>query len=261
MDQKILEICIQVSREAGQLILEMAKNPRQIEKKSAFDLVTDADKAASDLITKRLLELAPESQVMSEEAEFVQSAGALIWIVDPIDGTTNYARGIPHAAVSIAAYDSEKKEVLVGCVFNPFNNECFWASKNQGAYLNGERIHVSRVAKLEDSIAASGYFNHTGLTYENSNLPQTWEFLKRCLGLRRNGAASLDLCWVAMGRFDIYWEQGLKAWDMAAGALIVEEAGGQVSNYQAEKLDLFGGFLLATNQQLHAKSTQLLNQK
>lgn len=236
----------------------MAKSPRQIERKSAFDLVTDADKAASDLITKRLLELAPESQVMSEEAEFVKSAGALIWIVDPIDGTTNYARGVPHAAVSIAAYDSEQKELLVGCVFNPFTNECFWAAKSQGAFLNGQRIYVSKVSKLENSIAASGYFNHEGLTYENSNLPQTWEFLKRCLGLRRNGAASLDLCWVAMGRFDIYWEHGLKAWDMAAGALILEEAGGEVSNYSGEKLDLFEGFLLASNKLLHMESIRLL---
>lgn len=258
----LLQICTQVSREAGELILNMAKIPRQIEKKSAFDLVTDADKAASDLITKRLLELMPESQVMSEEAEFVKSANkSLLWIVDPIDGTTNYARGIPHAAVSIAAYDSEQKELLVGCVFNPFTNECFSAAKNQGAFLNNQRIHVSQVSKLENAIAASGYFNHEGLTYETSNLPETWEFLKRCLGLRRNGAASLDLCWVAMGRFDLYWEQGLKAWDMAAGALILEEAGGQVSNYQGEKLDIFAGSLLATNQLLHAESTQLLNRK
>ncbi|MEI6806117.1 MAG: inositol monophosphatase family protein [Myxococcaceae bacterium] len=262
MDQKILDICVKVSREAGQLILDMAKNPRQIEKKSAFDLVTDADKAASDLITRRLLELMPESDVMSEEADFIKrSSSNLLWIVDPIDGTTNYARGIPHAAVSIAGYDSEKKELLVGCVFNPFTNECFVAGKNMGAFLNNQPIGVSQVSKLENAIAASGYFNHEKLTYETSNLPETWEFLKRCLGLRRNGAASLDLCWVAMGRFDIYWEQGLKAWDMAAGALILEEADGQVSNYRGEKLDIFEGSLLASNKLLHAESTQLLNRK
>ena len=264
MVQEILTICIQVSREAGKLILDLAKQPRQIEKKSAFDLVTDADKAASDLITKRLLELMPDSQVMSEEDPSFAlraTAGTLLWIVDPIDGTTNYARGIPHAAVSIAAYDSGKKELLVGCVLNPFNQECFWAAKNQGAFLNGERIHVSQVSKLEDAIATTGYFNHEGLTYENSNIPETYEFLKRCLGLRRNGAASLDLCWVAMGRLDVYWEKGLKAWDMAAGALIVEESGGLVTNYRGEKLNLFEGSLLATNRLLHLESTQLLNQK
>lgn len=266
MDQKLLNICLEVSREAGKLILELSKKPREIEKKDAFDLVTDADKAASDLITKRLLELMPESQVLSEEetSHLRQGFGGqapLLWIVDPIDGTTNYARGIPHAAVSIAGYDTQTKKLLVGCVNNPFTGECFWAAKNQGAFLNGERIQVSRISKLEDSIAASGYFNHGAITHETSNLPETWAFLKRCLGLRRNGAASLDLCWVAMGRFDIYWEKGLKAWDMAAGALILQEAGGKVSDYRGEKLDLFGGYLLATNGLLHTESTQLLNQK
>lgn len=260
MDQEILNICIQVSKEAGQLILEMAKQPRQIEKKSTFDLVTDADKAASDFITKRLLELMPESRVLSEEG---LPAGALapagiLWIVDPIDGTTNYARGIPHTAVSIAAYDSDKKDLLVGCVYNPFSGECFWAAKKQGAFLNGQRIHVSQVSKLEDAVAASGYFNHENMTYETSNLPETWEFLKRCLGLRRNGAASLDLCWVAMGRFDIYWENGLKAWDMAAGVLIVQESGGVVTNYRGDEIDVFEGSVLATNKRLHSESILLL---
>jgi myo-inositol-1(or 4)-monophosphatase len=265
MDQKLLNICLDVSREAGELILNLSKKPREIEKKDRFDLVTDADKAASDLITKRLLGLMPESRVLSEEETSPQpsppSGEGVLWIVDPIDGTTNYARGIPHAAVSIAGYDTRTKELLVGCVNNPFAGECFWAARNQGAFLNGQRIHVSQVSKLEDAIAASGYFNHPGITYDTSNLPETWAFLKRCLGLRRNGAASLDLCWVAMGRFDIYWEKGLKAWDMAAGALILEEAGGRVSDYRGEKLDVFKGYLLATNGLLHTESTQLLNQK
>lgn len=258
MDQKLLDICVQVAREAGQLILDLSLKPREIHKKSAYDLVTDADKASSDLITQRLKELTPDSEVLSEEGDSQITASKLLWIVDPIDGTTNYARKIPHAAVSIAAFDTVKQELLVGCVYNPFNSECFWASKNQGAFLNGQRIQVSPVEHLEDAIATTGYFNHSGLTYENSNLPQTWEFLKTCLALRRNGAASLDLCWVAMGRFDIYWEDGLKCWDMAAGILILEEAGGRVSNYEGQKLDLFKDSLLASNGLLHNKANKLL---
>ncbi|MEI6790042.1 MAG: inositol monophosphatase family protein [Myxococcaceae bacterium] len=252
----LLKICIQVSREAGSLILDMAQKPLHIDKKSTFDLVTNADKAANDFITQKLLELCPDSQVMAEEGSTL--GRGLLWIVDPIDGTTNYARGIPHAAVSIGAFDTQRKELLVGCVFNPFNNECFWASKNQGAFLNDQPIHVSKISNLQDSIAASGYFNHENLTYETSNLPETYAFLKSCLGLRRNGAASLDLCWVAMGRFDIYWERGLHAWDVAAGALIVQEAGGKVTNYQGDSLDVFSGEILSSNSLLHEDSTRLL---
>lgn len=259
----LLQICIQVAQEAGQLILEMAKKPLEINKKSTFDLVTNADKAANDLITQRLLELCPESQVLSEEAQIspeppFTKGENLLWIVDPIDGTTNYARGIPHAAVSIAAYDTVLKELLVGCVLNPFTNECFWAARNQGAFLNSKPIQVSPISNLKDTVAASGYFNYDGLTYEHSNLPETYQFLKNCLGLRRNGAASLDLCWVAMGRFDIYWEKGLKAWDMAAGALIVQEAGGKTTNYQGEVFDVFGEEVVATNTLVHPDSIQLL---
>jgi len=199
--------------------------------------------------------------VMAEESELDPGlrqgdSGEILWIADPIDGTTNYARNIPHAAVSIAAYSNG--ELLVGCVYNPFNQECFWAAKNQGAFLNGQKIQVSKVAELKDAIAATGFFNSGHLTYETSNLPQAFEFIKRCLGFRRNGAASLDLAWVAMGRLDVYWERGLKAWDLAAGVLILQEAGGQASDYQGDKLDIFKGEVLATNGKLHAQSQSLL---
>ncbi|MBL4818426.1 MAG: inositol monophosphatase, partial [Deltaproteobacteria bacterium] len=120
------------------------------------------------------------------------------------------------------------------------------------------KIQVSPVAGLKDAIAATGFFNSGHLTYENSNLPQSFEFIKRCLGFRRNGAASLDLAWVAMGRLDVYWEKGLKAWDVAAGALILQEAGGQVGNYAGQALDIFKGEVLATNGKLHAQSQSLL---
>lgn len=259
----MLNTCIQIAKEAGALIFELSKKPRQIEKKAAFDLVTDADKAANDLIVKRLFEEFPEHQVLAEEAPSLyplpQAGEGILWIVDPIDGTTNYARGIPQAAVSIGAYHTQTHELLVGCVFNPFNQECFWAEKNKGAFLNGQRIHASQVSKLTDAIATTGYYNHENLCYETSNLPETYAFLKKCLGLRRYGAASLDLCWVAMGRFDIYWEKGLKAWDMAAGVLILQEAGGLATDYRGEKLDLFHGPLLATNGHLHLASIQTLD--
>ena len=127
------------------------------------------------------------------------------------------------------------------------------------AFLNGKPIQVSPVSNLRDAIAASGYFNHEKITYETSNLPQTWAFLKNCLGLRRNGASSLDMCWVAMGRFDIYWEKGLKAWDLAAGVLIAQEAGATVTNYQGKPCDIFVGEVLASNGLVHAESVRLIN--
>ncbi|MES2504410.1 MAG: inositol monophosphatase family protein [Myxococcota bacterium] len=259
----MLNTCIQIAREAGQLILELSEKPRHIEKKAAFDLVTDADKASNDLICRRLMEAFPTSKILAEESTSPQpsplNGEGVLWIVDPIDGTTNYARGMPHAAVSIGAYDLASQELLVGCVFNPFINECFWAAKGEGAYLNGERIHVSTINQLSDAVVATGFFNTGDLTFETSNLPEAYRFIQSCLGLRRAGAASLDLCWVAMGRLDMYWEKGLKAWDLAAGALIVQEAGGKLSNYQDEKLDIFQGTVLASNGHLHKTSIDILN--
>jgi myo-inositol-1(or 4)-monophosphatase len=259
----MLEDCIRIAKKAGALILDLSKKPRQIEKKQAFDLVTDADKAANDLIVQRLQEAYPEHLILAEESPPPQPSpggrGRITWIVDPIDGTTNYARGIPHAAVSIAAYDIDKKELLVGCVYDPFKNECFWAEKNKGAFLNGAPIRVSEVAELKDAVVATGFFNNGNLSYETSNLPQAYEFIRRSLGFRRNGAASLDLAWVAMGRLDVYWERGLKAWDLAAGVLIVQEAGGQVSNYPQEGFDLFDGSVVSTNRLLHPETLLTLN--
>ncbi len=259
----MLEDCIRIAKEAGQLILDLSKKPRKIEKKQAFDLVTDADKAANDLIVERLQEAYPSHPILAEESPppppSPEEGGRITWIVDPIDGTTNYARGIPHAAVSIAAYDADKKELLVGCVYDPFKNECFWAEKGKGAFLNGAPIQVSQASELKDAVVATGFFNNGHLTYETSNLPQAYEFIRRSLGFRRNGAASLDLAWVAMGRLDVYWERGLKAWDLAAGALLVQEAGGQISNYPQDGFDLFDGSILATNRALHSEAFSILN--
>ncbi|MBH1989044.1 MAG: inositol monophosphatase [Myxococcaceae bacterium] len=265
MVQELQRISVQVAREAGALIRELAQKPRYIEKKSRYDLVTDADRAAHTLIKERLLEQCPNSFVLSEEdPETHRAVGTfekpVAWMVDPIDGTTNYARNIPLCAVSIAAYDPFANQLLAGCVYNPFQEECFYASRDQGAFLNGQRISVSSIQSLENAVLSTGYFNHPEITYPSSNLPETWQFLKESLGLRRTGAASIDLCWVAMGRLDLYWENGLKPWDMAAGILLVQEAGGQVTNYAGQSIHLFQDSLLASNRFLHPAAMRILTQ-
>jgi myo-inositol-1(or 4)-monophosphatase len=262
--KKLRQISINVAKEAGLLVLKHFHKPHLIEKKDIFDLVTEMDKAANNFITQKLIKLWPNSVMMAEEdnpdiQDVLKNAGSgdIIWIVDPIDGTTNYAKAVPHAAISIAAYDVAQNRLVAGAVYDPFRNECFSAAAGEGAYLDRHQIQVAGTLKMEDALIATGLCYKKSAGYDN-NLAEISLLFSNCLGIRRFGAASLDLAWVALGRLDAYWEKDLKPWDIAAGMLLVIEAKGSLSNYQGEILDPFLGEVVASNGHLHVDFIQLL---
>jgi len=262
--KKLLKTAIDIAKEAGLLVKKRFNKPHFVENKAQFDLVTDVDKASNDLITKELLAAFPGSQMLAEEdnpdieeIKKEMEGHEILWIVDPIDGTTNYAKNIPHVGICIAAYDIAKSCLVAGVVYDPFRDECYSAALEQGAFLNGKSLQVSQIKKLSDSLLA------TGFCYKNSygsddNMAEVTLAIRSCLGVRRFGAASLDLCWVASGRFEGYWEKNLKPWDIAAGMLIVSEAGGKVSTYEGKLLNPFLGQVAASNGFIHAKLLTML---
>jgi len=260
----IHNFAVTVAKKAGKLILEKSQKPLKIERKAPKDLVTNVDKAAEKLIIKEILGKYPNHGIIAEEsmdkamtpAELAKKK--YIWIIDPIDGTTNFTHNLPLYAVSIGVFkldDAEKSknfeylsgELVAGVVFAPALKELFSAEKGKGAFLNGTKIKVSKVKKASDCLSVTGF----PPKHREMNLPFFHAMLKKSQAIRRLGAASLDLCYIACGRFDSYWEFGLKPWDIAAGALIIEEAGGTITDSFGNPLDLFGKDILATNGHLH----------
>lgn len=254
----------QVARKAGMLLLKYAKTDFNTRKKARFDLVTDADIASNELIKKELHKAYPQSLILAEEDgvtahSVLKKAGdcKVLWIVDPLDGTSNFAKRIPHYAVSIAAYNPQTEEILAACIYDPNKDECFTAARGRGANLNGRPIHVSSVKKLQSAMSATG-FSYSRRKGRDNNLAELVPFAEKSLALRRFGAASLDLAWVACARYDIYWESWLSSWDVAAGILIVREAGGLVSDYASNASTPFDDSIVATNAPLHKKALKQL---
>jgi myo-inositol-1(or 4)-monophosphatase len=250
-----LETAIAAARAAGDLLLPYFGAARQVRHKGPTDLVTEMDSQAEDLVAYLLQEAFPTYGLLGEEGGERFVSDNPCWLVDPIDGTVNYARGYPLFAVSIGLAQGD--DVTLGVVYNPILDELFAAEKGQGATLNGRPIRVSTTAGLDKSLLASG-FPYGVWTSEADNTREWRRFLKRALSLRSDGCASLDLCHVAAGRLDGYWEWELGPWDMAAGALIVQEAGGQVTQVTGEAFSPYGRGVLASNAHLHAEMLALL---
>lgn len=209
------------------------------------DLVTEIDKKCEAMITKELAKAFPDHGILGEEGAKKNSGHDFTWIIDPVDGTTNFAHGHPYFAVSIGlAYQGAP---IIGVVYAPLLNELYSAAQGQGAYLNDKKITVSITKKLQFSLLS------TGFTYKRRgiNLPNFEHFLYNTQGIRRGGAASIDLCYVAAGRIDGYWELGLKPWDITAGVCILKEAGGRTTSMAGQKLDLYAKNILATNGKIH----------
>ena len=259
-----LKTVIETARAAGALLLHGREAAKVIERKStAIDLVTEYDLAAEKLILARLQAEFPDYPVHAEESGPPEQAGDYAWYVDPLDGTVNFAHSFPVFAVSIALCRAGTP--LLGVVYDPNRDETFQALAGAGAWLTqgdaGRRpLRVTQTARLLDSLLATGfaYDNHTSA---QDNLAQFGAFLKRTQGIRRAGAASLDLAYVAAGRLDGYWEFKLKNWDVAAGWLLVQEAGGRVTNIQGASLQLDGSpAVVASNGRLHAAMLELLRE-
>ncbi len=250
------EVAILAARAAGKLIRESFGKMHLAQfKRNTIDLVTETDRQAEALIVSILQSQFPEYGILSEEGSSLQGSSQESWMIDPLDGTTNYIHGYPMVAVSIALV--RRDEILLGVVYNPLADELFVAEKGKGATLNGHPIHVSSTSSLAESLLASG-FPYDAWDAERDNTREWRQFLKRVTSLRSDGSAALDLCQVACGRLDGYWELDLDPWDMAAGSLIVQEAEGQVTDVRGEPFSPYGRSIVASNGWIHHEMLEVL---
>lgn len=239
-----------MAKEAGHVLKKHWGRLSKITQKQFFwDLVTEADTESEQLVLSLIHEKFPEHQVLSEEAGLKGAENKdFMWLIDPLDGTTNYTHQYPMVAVSIGLL--YRNEPVIGVVYNPILGELFKAADGLGAFFNEEPMRVSRVENLNQSLLATGFAYDRKETNDN-NYAEFCHMTNLSQGVRRGGAASLDLAYVAAGRLDGYWERGLKPWDVAAGIVLVREAGGQVTSYENGPIDLTSGRILATNQHIH----------
>lgn len=247
MIKTYLAVAIDIAQEAGKILREEMERPPTIAYKGDFDLVTQADRRSEAVIVSRLQKHFPDHAVAAEEGTGKDSDSEYRWHVDPLDGTTNFAHGYPCFCVSMAL--ARGKDLLLGVIYNPVYNELFTAARGEGATFNGKKIHCSKIDAVKNSLLCTGFPNHN--RQSNPNFHFYWDFTLRSHGVRRDGSAALDLAYVAMGRFDGFWEFGLNPWDTAAGVVLVEEAGGKVTDMQGRPYVLGGPSILATNAIIH----------
>jgi myo-inositol-1(or 4)-monophosphatase len=247
--------------EAGALLRGAFSRSKHVQYKGPVDLVTETDREAEALVTGRLRDAFPNHLIVAEEASAVSGAhrpapDVFTWYLDPLDGTVNFAHSVPHFAVSLALGRGD--DMLLGIVHDPLRDETFVARRGRGATLNDAPIRVSETADLEHALLA------TGLPYDRRErtdfyLGFTADFIRQARDIRRFGSAALDLCYVACGRYDGFWEWRLHPWDTAAGSLIVREAGGMVTDFRGQGFDLFGEQTLASNGRVHAAMVEVLD--
>ncbi|MDP9356185.1 MAG: inositol monophosphatase [Chloroflexota bacterium] len=258
-------VAIDVARDAGAVLRERLGRERDVQFKGTIDLVTDADRAAEALIAGRLRETYPDHRLLGEEgargsAEVEGQEGEASpygWVIDPLDGTTNYAHGYPHFAVSIAL--ERAGTLLLGVVYDPMRDELFVAERGQGASLNGIPLRVTGTDALIGSLLATGFPYDQAVRAEAAAIWNAFLFLTQ--GVRRDGSAALNLCYVAAGRLDGFYERPLQPWDMGAGALMVEEAGGRVSDFRGGVFDLYGHEAIASNGALHETILSVIHEQ
>ena len=249
------ELICRTAKEAGKILIEHFHHIKRIEIKKDAGIVTEVDLLSEEFIKKCLLEGLPGSALLSEECGEIPTSSDYKWIVDPLDGTSNYAHGFPWFCVTIGL--EKKGEIIAGSIYNPVLDELFYAEKGKGATLNGKKINVSVTNRIEKSLIATGFFYQTGEELKES-VKRFEKVQQVALGVRRAGSAALDLAYTACGRFDSFWEKGLRPWDKAAGELIVKEAGGIITDFKGGKFSLYSDETLATNGRLHEAMKDLL---
>ncbi|MEZ4845726.1 MAG: inositol monophosphatase family protein [Bdellovibrionota bacterium] len=259
-DPKLIEkVGIQATERAASILLRHHKNRAfTVQYKGDVNLVTDADLEAEKAVIETIREAFPSHVILSEENKnsHNESLDGPVWIIDPLDGTTNFSHGVPHFAVSIGFRENSQNQF--GIVYQPVTHEMFIAHRGQGSFLNGEKINVSKTKEINRSLIVTGFAYDRRDSVQN-NLSEFCLIEMSCQDVRRFGAATLDLCYVACGRFDGYWEHKLSAWDIAAGMLIVEEAGGTVTDFAGKRIeDLWCGELTASNGIIHSSMNALI---
>lgn len=255
----MLNFAIETAREAGQILLEKFGRRINISKKGDIDLVTEADLASEKLVIEKIRSYYPKHRILAEEsgesnAVTVDGESLWKWIIDPLDGTTNYAHGYPCFAVTLAV--EHRGEIVLGVTFDPTRDELFAAEKGKGATLNNREIRVSETESLSEALVVTG-FPYDFKQRENFARHLT-EFLLRSRGLRRDGSAAIDMAYIACGRFDGFWEEGLNPWDIAAGVLLIEEAGGQVTYYDGSKHNIYRPPICGSNGLIHGEMLDVL---
>jgi len=254
----MLDFAIRVAQEAGNVLRSSFGRKIVVSNKGDIDLVTEVDLAAEKVIKDLIQSHYPKHGILAEESGATETDSEYRWIVDPLDGTTNYAHGLPIFCVSIAL--ERAGEMIVGVIYDPMRDELFAAEKGSGATLNGRSIRVSAAETLTKSLLVTGfpYDIHTNTV---NNIDNFTNFIRNAQAVRRLGSAAIDLCYVACGRFDGFWEMKLNAWDMAAGALIVEEAGGEVTNFAGNTFDPFKKEICASNGMIHKEMVTILSRR
>ena len=244
-----------MAREAGALLLERLHDRHTVQYKGEINLVTEADRLSEALIVERIRREFPGHDILTEESPETANGSGFRWIIDPLDGTTNYAHGYPVFSVSIAL--EVKGVIRLGAVYNPMLDELFTADKGAGAFLNGRRLNVSRTERLSRSLLATG-FPYDIREDRNNNINYFKVMILSAQAVRRTGSAALDLAYIAAGRFDGFWELKLMPWDTAAGWLLVEEAGGCVTDLRGDPYQLHSPNILASNGLIHAEMASIL---
>jgi myo-inositol-1(or 4)-monophosphatase len=252
-----LQVAITAAKEAGRIQMEHLNHFHPVEYKAEFNPVTEVDRLCEKSIIRTILEAYPDHDILTEESPFEGKGSPWRWIIDPLDGTTNYFHGFPFFCVSIGM--EVEGEVKLGVVYIPTLDELFSAEKGKGAYLNGNRISVSRIDDLNRSFLCTG-FPYDVRHHADFYLRFFREFITRCFAIRRPGSAAIDLCYVAAGRFEGFWELKLHAWDVAAGSLMVTEAGGKVTDFQCRPFNIYSEEILATNGLIHQAMLRVIHE-
>lgn len=256
-DEQILKIAKESARQAGELLLQAfgQLEPSQIDLKGKGDYVTELDRRAEQIIIDHIKKHFPHHRIQAEESGMDIQCSEFCWLIDPLDGTANYVHHVPIFAVSIGILKGDI--IRSGVIYYPHMDEMFWAVKNQGAFLNGQPISVSKRIEMGYAMLATG-FPWRSKQYIDPYIDSFKELLIKTTGIRRKGSAAIDLAYTACGRFDGFWEMKLNAWDLAAGVLLIEEAGGVVSDFKGGNHYLVSGNIIAGNKQIHQQILDII---
>jgi len=255
---EFIDFAVSAAKEAGKIHKKyFEKDTKTREKSSSFDLITIADTEAEKEISGLIKEEFPNHNILAEEGKYKKTKSLYSWIVDPLDGTNNFSFGIPLFCVSIAL--AKKGQVILGVVYDAMRDELFVAEKGKGAYLNGKKIKVSKAASLKKSLLITGFYYDRGKAMISNLEVIKIFFQKDIVGLRRLGAAALDLSYIACGRATGFWEFKLSPWDFAAGKLLIEEAGGKITDKEGNQLKLENSYVVASNGKIHQEIIKVIN--